>query len=137
MANQSKLQAEADSSEELSSKKRCYKCIMPGCNYTAPNGFFKWPKQEYLKKKWEKICGLENVSENAKVCIPHFHPDHLIKRSQNTSNPRLKLGAVPMLNLPKVMLVNCAQNFVFDQFLNDDILFDTSVKKPTIFQKTS
>ena len=103
----------------------------------APNGFFKWPKQEYLKKKWEKICGLENVSENAKVCIPHFHPDHLIQRSQNTSNPRLKLGAVPMLNLPKVMLVNCAQNFVFDQFLNDDILFDTSVKKPTIFQKTS
>ena len=82
---------------------------MPGCNYSAPNGFFKWPKKEFLKKKWEKICGLENVSENAKVCIPHFHPDHLIQRSQNTSNPRLKLGAVPMLNLPKVLLVNCAQ----------------------------
>ena len=107
MANQSKLQP--DSSPELSIKKRCYKCIVPGCNYSAPNGFFKWPKKEYLKKKWEKICGLENVSENAKVCIPHFHPDHLIQRSQNTSNPRLKLGAVPMLNLPKVMLVNCVQ----------------------------
>lgn len=69
MANQSKLQP--DSSPELTIKKRCYKRIVPGCNYSAPNGFFKW------------------------------------------------------------------QNFVFDQFLNDAILFDTSVKKPTIFQKTS
>ena len=85
MANQSKLQAEADSSQEVSIKKRCYKCIMPGCNYTAPNGFFKWPKKEYLKKKWEKICGLENVSENAKVCTPHFHPDHIIKRRQKSN----------------------------------------------------
>jgi hypothetical protein len=102
MANQSKFQAEADSSQEVSIKKRCYKCIMPGCNYTAPNGFFKWPKKEYLKKKWEKIRGLENVSENAKVCTPHFHPDHIIKRSQTETFPRLKLGAVPMLNLPKV-----------------------------------
>ena len=94
MANQSKFQAEADSTQEVSIKKRCYKCIMPGCNYTAPNGFFKWPKKEYLKKKWEKICGLENVSENAKVCIPHFHPDHLIQRSQNTSNPENLVCAV-------------------------------------------
>ena len=51
MANQSKLQAEADdSSQKESIKKRCYKCIMPGCNYTAPNGCFKWPKKNTLRK---------------------------------------------------------------------------------------
>ena len=63
--------------------------------------------------------------------------DWLPKKEKIKKDKGLKLGAVPMLNLPKVMLVNCAQNFVFDQFLNDDILFNTSVKKPTIFQKTS
>ena len=42
-----------------------------------------------------------------------------------------------MLNLPKVMLVNCAQNFVFDQFLNDDILLKEGVKKPLFYSKTS
>ena len=77
---------------------------MPGCNYSAPNGLFKWPKKEYYKKKWEKMCGLENVSENAKICISHFHPDHLMKKNQSDLNtrPRLKMGAWPTRNLPKL-----------------------------------
>ena len=80
-------------------QKRLYirSCIMPGCNYSASNGLFRWTTKEYLKKKWEKICGLENVSENAKICMSHFHPDHIMKR-----NHRLRMGAVPTRNLPKL-----------------------------------
>ena len=81
MANQSKFQ---DSSSEKSGKKCCYRCVMPGCNYYAPNGFFTWPKKDYLKKKWEQICGLENVSQNAKLCLSHFDPEHYIKKTNLT-----------------------------------------------------
>ena len=101
--NQSKT-GQVDSSDEKAKQKRPYSCTMPGCNYSAPNGLFTWPKKEYYKKKWEKICGLENVSENAKICISHFHPDHLMKKNQSDLNtrPRLKMGAWPTRNLPKL-----------------------------------
>ena len=85
--------------EEIVAKQK-RSCIMPGCNYSAPNGLFRWTTKEYLKKKWEKICGLQNVSENAKICMSHFHPDHIMKRNQERN--RLRMGAVPTRNLPKL-----------------------------------
>ena len=52
MANQSKLQP--DSSPELTIKKRRYKCIVPGCNYSAPNGFLNGQKKNTSRKNGKR-----------------------------------------------------------------------------------
>ena len=100
--HQSKNQV--DSSDEKAKQKRLFirSCIMPGCNYSASHGLLRWTTKENFKKKWEKICGLENVSENATICVSHFHPDHIMKK-----NCRLRIGAVPTRNLPKLKVKTC------------------------------
>ena len=77
----------------------CVQCILPTCNFRAPNGFYNFPKIEELKTKWIQILGLnpEDVKKNSKICSHHFSSDQI----RETSN-RLKIGALPTLNIPMV-----------------------------------
>ena len=85
--------------EPVSTEGKKYKCMLPTCNFRAPNGFYYFPKIEKLKTKWIEILGVnpEDVKKSSKICSHHFSPDQI----RETSN-RLKIGAVPTLNIPMV-----------------------------------
>ena len=127
--HQSKNQV--DSSDEKAKQKRLFirSCIMPGCNYSASNGLLRWTTKEYLKKKWEKICGLENVSENAKICISHFHPDHIMKK-----NRRLRMGAVPTRNLPKLKVKTYFINIFRSTKMNHFLSIEWALKNQRVLK---
>ena len=84
----------------LSKAKLLYKCSLPTCNYYAPNGFFGFPKNEKQRDKWQKLCGMETVKKKDRLCSQHFEESQI--SNLHTAQPRLKMGAVPSLNLPKV-----------------------------------
>ena len=60
MANQSKFQEQEPEGSDQKPKKtvRKKKCVSPSCNYNAPDGFFGFPKKDFLKKKWLEALGL-------------------------------------------------------------------------------
>ena len=84
--------------------KNCVQCMLPTCNFRAPNGFYNFPKIKKLKTKWIEILGLypEDVKKKSKICSYHFSPDQIRETSLNTQRPHLKIGAVPTLNIPMV-----------------------------------
>ena len=84
--------------------KRYYNCTLPSCGYYAPNGFFGFPKNEKLREKWKNLCGMEVIQKCDRLCYQHFEDSQLIPRNQD-AQPRLKLGAVPSLNLPRVRII--------------------------------
>ena len=87
--------------DKKAASKRSYKCVVPSCGYFAPSGFFSFPsKDEAMKKVWLDKLGLAKVDKNSLLCAQHFHSDHITPKSLNTQRPRLKIGAVPTLNLP-------------------------------------
>ena len=105
----SKCDVSAPESQSQSSsvkKPRIYnrKCVLKSCNYVAPNGFFGFPKNEKIKKKWLDACCLDEneVKSRDQLCYQHFDDRNIISRTQNAHHPRLRLGVVPTLNLPKV-----------------------------------
>ena len=107
----SKCGASAPESQSQSSsvkKTRTYnrKCVIKSCNHVAPNGFFGFPnpKHEKLRKKWLDLCCLEDheVKQRDQICYQHFDERNVIAVTPNSRHPRLKLGTVPTINLPKV-----------------------------------
>ena len=96
-----------DQKNETNIKKPriCYKkCKIRSCNHTAASGFTSFPKKEFLRNKWLKACGLkeEDLKKSDVICFDHFYQADFIPRSINARQQRLKLGAVPRINLPKV-----------------------------------
>ena len=82
----------------LSKAKLFYRCSLPTCNYYAPNGFFGFPKNEKKRDKWQKLCGMETVKKKDRLCAQHFEESQI--SNLHTAQPRLKMGAMPSLNLP-------------------------------------
>jgi len=78
--------------------KLSYKCSLPTCNYYAPNGFFGFPKNEKQREEWQKLCGMETVKKKDRLCAQHFEESQI--SNLHTAQPRLKMGAMPSLNLP-------------------------------------
>ena len=80
------------------------KCAIPFCSYFAPNGFHSFPRKDFWRKKWLKICGLkeEDVRKKSGICSSHFHSSHYIERDVFSQQMRLKMGAIPTQNLPKL-----------------------------------
>ena len=88
----------------LSTKKQQhFRCSLPTCSYYAPKGFYGFPKNEKLRERWQNLCGLKELKKNDRLCFQHFEESQVssIPRAVN-AQPRLKLGAIPSLNLPKV-----------------------------------
>lgn len=104
MANQSKFKDEEKETPEKKSITYKKRCVMPSCSYFAPDGLHLFPKKDFLKKKWLEICGLkeEGITKTSKICSHHFHPDHYIERKNSTQRSRLKICALPTMNLAKV-----------------------------------
>lgn len=80
------------------------KCVLKMCNYVGPNGFFGFPKNEKLKKKWLEVCGLNEVKNRDQLCYQHFHKQNVIGQTEKSHHPRLRLGTLPTLNLPKLQI---------------------------------
>lgn len=80
------------------------KCVLKMCNYVGPNGFFGFPKNEKSKKKWLEVCGLNEVKNRDQLCYQHFHKQNVIGVTEKSHHPRLRLGTLPTLNLPKVQI---------------------------------
>jgi len=84
--------------------KQLKNCVIPGCQVKDFEGFFEFPKHEFPKnpvtrKIWEKNCGLQEVRSDDLVCYSHFKPS-----SFDLWPFRLKLSAIPELNLPSSMI---------------------------------
>ena len=82
-------------------KKKHFRCSLPSCSYYAPKGFYGFPKNEKLRKKWQDLCGMEEVKKCDRLCFQHFEESQIMAKNSD-EQPRLKLGGVPSLNLPKV-----------------------------------
>ena len=86
----------------LSTKKQQhFRCSLPTCSYYAPKGFYGFPKNEKLRKRWQDLCGMEEVKKCDRLCFQHFEESQIMAKNSD-EQPRLKLGGVPSLNLPKV-----------------------------------
>ena len=84
----------------LSTKKELhFRCSLPSCSYYATNGFYGFPKNEKLRKKWQDLCAMEEVKKCDRLCFQHFEESQLIVPKTPNSQPRLKLGALPSLNI--------------------------------------
>ena len=44
-------------------EKQCFNCSLPSCNYSAPKGFHGFPKNEKMRKKWQRLCGMKEVKK--------------------------------------------------------------------------
>ena len=88
----------------LSTKKKLhFRCSLPSCSYYATNGFYGFPKNEKLRKRWQNLCAMEEVKTCDRLCFQHFEESQLSSTPRTINAlPRLKLGAIPSLNLPKV-----------------------------------
>ena len=88
----------------LSTKKKLhFRCSLPSCSYYATNGFYGFPKNEKLRKRWQNLCAMEEVKKCDRLCFQHFEESQLSSTPRTINAiPRLKLGAIPSLNLPKV-----------------------------------
>ena len=82
-------------------KKKHFRCSLPSCSYYAPKGFYGFPKNEKLRKNWQDLCGMEEVKKSDRLCFQHFEESQIMVKNSD-EQPRLKLGGVPSLNLPKV-----------------------------------
>ena len=82
-------------------KKKHFRCSLPSCSYYAPKGFYGFPKNEKLRKKWQDLCGMKEVKKCYRLCFQHFEESQIMAKNSD-EQPRLKLGGVPSLNLPKV-----------------------------------
>ena len=86
-------------------KRVVYKkhCVLPFCNYYASDGLFTFPKKKFVKKKWLKVLGLieEDLKNDSRVCKQHFHSSHILEVSKSNQRLRLKIGAIPTINLTK------------------------------------
>ena len=86
-------------------KKVVYKkrCVLQFCNYYDSDGLFGFPRKNFVKKKWLEALGLieEDLKKDSRVCKQHFHPSHILECSKSTQRLRLKIGAIPTMNLTK------------------------------------
>ena len=79
--------------------KQLKNCVIPGCQVKDFDGFFEFPTDLVIRKTWEKNCGLQEVRSDDLVCYSHFKPC-----SFDLWPFRLKLSAIPELNLPSSMI---------------------------------
>ena len=52
-----------------------------------------------MREKWQRLCGMKEVKKCDRLCFQHFEESQLIVPKTPNSQPRLKLGALPSLNL--------------------------------------
>ena len=87
----------------MTSRKDNRSCIISGCVNKGSKGFFRFPseKNPEQRKAWLKICGLEDVNINDKICSIHFNKYDFFPRRNENQNLYLKKRVIPSLNLPK------------------------------------
>ena len=93
------LKSHIESVHEEEKSLKFFRCSLPSCNYYAPNGFHGFPKNEKMRKKWQKLCDMKEVKKCDRLCFHHFEESQLIVPKTLNSQPRLKLGALPSLNI--------------------------------------
>ena len=93
------LKSHIESVHEEKKSLKFFRCSLPSCNYYAPKGFYGFPKNEKMREKWQRLCGMKEVKKCDRLCFQHFEESQLIVPKTPNSQPRLKLGALPSLNI--------------------------------------
>jgi len=97
-----------------------YTCFVPSCKvkHTSVKGFFRPPKDEEIRKLWERAIGRtkRKLADNSRVCQNHFADGEVIKEmvimygDKAEVHPykhwRLKRGAVPSIFPGLVTIIN-------------------------------
>ena len=96
----SSLNAQIKAIHDGFKERHYFNCSLPSCNYHAPKGFYGFPKNEKMRKKWQRLCGMKEVKKCDRLCFQHFEKSQLGIPKTSNSQPRLKLGALPSLSLP-------------------------------------
>ena len=73
------------------------------CMIIRSDLFLSENSKNFAKKKWLEALGLieEDLKKDSRVCKQHFHPSHILECSKSTQRLRLKIGAIPTMNLTK------------------------------------
>ena len=85
----------------MASRRDNRSCIISGCVNKGSKGFFRFPseKNPEQRKAWLKICGLEDVNINDKICSIHFNKyDFFPRRNENQIKTLILVFFVKFLN---------------------------------------
>ena len=84
-----------------SKRKKIRKCVVRNCSTKDSSGLHCFPKDPEKQAVWLKICGLQVIKKDDKICNKHFSESDYTFTNERK---RLICTSVPSLNLPLQLL---------------------------------